>query len=196
MTALCLKVARPKVVYEICKISGLDEGVVKINGTRLRGKVLINVLEGSEKAVVFVGTLGPKLDEEVARLSSEGDILSSSVLDMIGAVALGISSIDFYKKVLALETESKDYGLTPSFGPGECRWDITEQKALFDLVDAGSIGVRLNESYLMLPKKSRSGIMGIGPKELISKVTPCDLCDRKDCTGRDMLEIMGSHNER
>jgi hypothetical protein len=196
MTALCLKVARPKVVYEICEISGLGEDFIKINGTELKGKVLINVLKGSEKAVVFVGTLGPKLDEEIARLSSEGDILSSTVLDMIGVIALGVSSIDFYKEVLALEAESEDYGLTPSFGPGECRWDITEQKDIFDLVDAGSIGVRLNESYLMLPKKSRSGIMGIGPKELISKATPCDLCDRKDCSGRDMLEIMGSQYER
>jgi len=195
MRDLCQKLARPKVVYETYGISGLDEGLVKINGTELKGKVLINVLRGSERAIVFVGTLGPKLDEEVNRLSSEGEILLSATLDTIGALALGLSSLDFYKKVLVTEAESTDFALTPSFGPGECKWDITEQRVIFDLVDATSIGVKMNESYLMLPKKSRSGIMGIGPKDRISKATPCDLCDRKDCPGRDMLEIMRSHDE-
>jgi hypothetical protein len=195
MRELCQKLARPRVVYETYGISGLDEGVVKIDGTELKGKVLTGALRGSEKAIVFVGTLGPKLDEEVGRLSSEGEILLSATLDTIGALALGLSSIDFRKKVLAIEAESKDYALTPSFGPGQCKWDLSEQRAIFDLVNAASIGVRLNESYLMLPKKSGSGIMGIGPEDRISKTKPCDICDRKDCPGRDMLEIMRSHDE-
>jgi hypothetical protein len=43
----------------------------------------------------------------------------------------------------------------------------------------------------MIPKKSVSGVMGIGPKEQIFTSTPCRLCNRKDCPGRNMFEVMG-----
>ncbi len=189
--ARCLDLIEPRSVYEVYDISGIGEGVVSLNGSRFRGKVLQRVLTGSRRAVVFVATMGGTIDDEIKRLIDGGDTFSAVMLDTFGSVALGVASVSFYEKILELEGAPGGYGLTPSFGPGECRWDIREQRELFTLVNAGSIGVTLTETCLMIPKKSRSGIMGLGPAEEISHASPCDLCDTKDCPGRDMLEILG-----
>ncbi|MBN1574576.1 MAG: hypothetical protein JW984_15370 [Deltaproteobacteria bacterium] len=187
----CLDLVEPRSVYEVYDISGMGEGTVSLNGSRFRGKVLQRVLAGSRRAVVFVATLGGTIDGEVKRLIEGGDTFSAVMLDTFGSVALGVASVCIYKKILELEGIPSGYGLTPSFGPGECRWDIREQRELFRLVNAGSIGVTLTETCLMIPKKSRSGIMGLGPIDAISHASPCDLCDAKECPGRDMLTILG-----
>jgi len=192
---LCLKLIEPRCVYEIYEISSIGNGVLSLNGAEFHGKVLQNVMKGSTKAVIFVATMGKRLDDEIERLTKDGDTFSAVMLDTFGSVALGVTSIDFYSTISQDETtpdgNSDSYGLTHSFGPGECRWDIREQKTLFTLVDAGSIGVTLTDTCLMIPKKSRSGIMGLGPTDQISNKSACDLCDSKTCSGRDMLQILG-----
>jgi len=44
-------------------------------------------------------------------------------------------------------------------------------------------GVKLTDGCLMIPRKSISGIIGIGPIE-IEKYNPCNTCDKLDCVGR------------
>lgn len=187
----CLELIEPRIVYEVYDISDMKGGIVSLDGSHFRGKVLQRVLTGSVRAVVFVATVGGALDDEIRRLTENGDTFSAVMLDTFGSVALGVTSVRFYEKILELEGTPGGYGLTPSFGPGECRWDIREQRELFRLVNAGSIGVTLTETCLMIPKKSRSGIMGLGPADAISHSSPCDLCSAKKCPGRDMLEVLG-----
>lgn len=195
MTELCLSLAEPRGVYDVYPLSGIDEGRILLDGVEFSGKVLTKVLKGSVEVAVFVFTLGSRVEEEVLKLSEKGSILSATTLDMVASLALVISSHELYREVLASISDLEDYDLTKSFGPGECNWDIREQKILFSLTDAQSIGVRLTDASLMLPKKSRSGIIGIGPKDEISDSAPCHFCDRKECPGREMVEIMGSIDE-
>jgi cobalamin-dependent methionine synthase I len=88
----------------------------------------------------------------------------------------------------SIKTESlmvKGYGATCTYSPGQYKWTIEEQKEIFEMVDGSKIGVRLNESYLMVPFKSVSGVYGFGPEEKINKTrVACDLCPRQDCIGR------------
>ena len=61
-------------------------------------------------------------------------------------------------------------------------WPITQQQQLFSLfgdVEA-KIGVRLTDSFLMLPMKSVSGVYF--PTE--TSFESCRLCPRKVCPGR------------
>jgi hypothetical protein len=53
------------------------------------------------------------------------------------------------------------------------------------MTDRQSFGVELNESYLMVPFKSASGVYGFGPKNSINKTrVACYLCPRENCIGR------------
>lgn len=63
-------------------------------------------------------------------------------------------------------------------------WSITEQRALFDLLGDvdGLLGVRLTENFLMLPRKSVSGLLFPSDRPFVS----CRLCDKSDCPGRQV----------
>ena len=71
------------------------------------------------------------------------------------------------------------------FSPGYCDWDVSQQKMIFEAVNADSIGVHLTDECLMIPKKSISGIIGIGHSEGgLEDYNPCTTCDKRDCLER------------
>ncbi|MDH5706513.1 MAG: hypothetical protein OEZ45_10900, partial [Candidatus Aminicenantes bacterium] len=57
-----------------------------------------------------------------------------------------------------LAEKARETGLWPSkrFSPGYGKWDIREQRYVFSVLPGESIGVRLTESCMMIPRKSVS----------------------------------------
>jgi hypothetical protein len=184
--------AHPRAVYEVHETAHTEDGAVLLGGGRFTGKILARVLKGSDLAVVYAATLGPELDQESSRLAAGGDVLSSVLLDTAGTLILAKASISFISKVFDAQAAPHGCAVTPPFGPGQCRWDLAEQRVLFDLISPSRIGITLTDTYLMIPKKSVSGILGIGRPGEIFTTAPCKICDRKDCPGRSMFEIMGA----
>ena len=60
--------------------------------------------------------------------------------------------------------------LTLRYSPGYCGMDIGQQRKLFQLVQADAVGVTLLPSMLMHPLKSISGLVGLAPKEAVSRI--------------------------
>ena len=183
--------ARPRGIYEVHETTGTEDGAVALGTGRFSGKILARVLEGSDLAAVYAVTLGPDLDGEASRLSAAGDVLSSVLMDSAGSLILGRAAVAFVGKIYDAEASPRGYSVTPPFGPGQCRWDLAEQRVLFDLIVPSRIGITLTDTYLMIPKKSVSGILGVGKPGAIFTKTPCQICSRKDCPGRSMFEILG-----
>jgi hypothetical protein len=183
--------ARPRAVYEVHETARDDDGTVLLGDGRFTGKILTRLLKGSDLAAVYAVTLGPQLDEEASRLSAAGDMLSSVLLDTAGSLVLAKASISFVGRVFDAQAAPRGCVVTPPFGPGQCRWDLSEQRVLFDLITPSRIGIALTDTFLMIPKKSVSGILGIGKADEVFTTSPCRLCDRKDCPGRSMFEILG-----
>ncbi len=195
MREKCHQLVKPRSVYQVYEILEMDGGVIRIGNSKLvgefRGKILKKVLKGSLMAIVFAGTLGPEIDSEIEKINSEGDVLSSLILDTMGLYALSKGKVKFLNELYTTEAKPRDFSMTPPFGPGQCHWDIREQKEIFALIDADLVGIKLTESYLMTPKKSGSGIIGLGPKNDILDKTPCFFCERTDCQGREMQKMFG-----
>jgi len=190
MAGRCTELARPRAAFEVYDFA-LDGAGAHAGGGTFTGNILRTVLAGAGSLGLFVTTIGSDVDNEVLRLSREGDMLSSMVLDAVAGVVLAVSSLDFLERVRETVARPDGDELTPVFSPGECRWDIREQSVLFSLVDTEPIGVFLNNAYMMVPKKSRSGLFGIGPPEDISSLTACDVCDRRDeCSGHELMQIL------
>ena len=166
----------PKVLYMVSYIEEkLDDGVV-IEGLRLTSKVLRKNLDAVERVFPFVITIGNKFGE---KLDACNDLLEKFYLDTIGNVALN-------QVRLALKDHLKqDYAIekTAFMAPGSLPdWPIEQQKPLFKLLGdvPASIGVQLNDSLLMLPAKSVSGIYFPTETSFIS----CQLCPREHCESR------------
>ncbi|MHC4266624.1 MAG: vitamin B12 dependent-methionine synthase activation domain-containing protein, partial [Planctomycetota bacterium] len=80
-----------------------------------------------------------------------------------------------------------------SYSPGYCGWDISGQKKLFEYLHPGKIGISLNNTYLMTPLKSVSGVLVAGKNE-IHQFRPnypfCKSCKTHSCLLR--MKALGS----
>jgi hypothetical protein len=153
----------------------LDDAVV-IDGRRFNSRVLRKNLDQVERVFPFVVTIGAKLGEQQAASS---DILESYYLDVIGNVALD-STRRHLKRHLKLTFAVEKIS---SMAPGSLAdWPIEQQAPLFEMLGdvEASIGVKLNDSLLMLPAKSISGIYF--PTEV--SFFSCQLCPRERCESR------------
>jgi hypothetical protein len=107
------------------------------------------------KVALGVSTIGPALEEECAREFRDGDMLRGLVLDAFGTAAVVQMFQAAERRIVA---EARSQGLWPSkrFSPGYRGWPLEEQRFVFSRVDAAAIGVRLNDSCMMIPRKSNS----------------------------------------
>jgi hypothetical protein len=63
--------------------------------------------------------------------------------------------------------------------------NLTEQRGLFGLINANTVGVTLLPSMLMQPVKSISGLVGLGEELNIDTLrSPCARCTDVNCTMR------------
>jgi hypothetical protein len=113
------------------------------------------IFRNAEKTALCLCTIGPELEGTVARLMSDGDMLRGLVLDWLGSEA--VASISKQAEAW-LKKEGPALGLWPGkrFAPGYKGWDVSGQKLIFSVLPAAEIGVRLTESFMMIPRKSYS----------------------------------------
>ena len=165
-----------RAAYKICFIEAKHEGVIVIDGIRLTSKVLRKNVDKLERVFPYVITIGNKLEEKARACE---DLLEQYYLDTIGNVALNLARKyleDHLRSTYAL-------GEVSCMGPGSLHdWPIENQRPLFSILGdvEASIGVRLEENFLMIPTKSLSGIYF--PTEI--RFYTCQLCPRKNCEAR------------
>ena len=175
-----LAVAKPlisaKAVYQVCYIEEKYEDAIIIDGIRFTSRVLRKNLDKVERVFPYIVTIGKGLEEKADDCS---DLLEKYYLDTLGNIAL-IKA----RKHLENHLRSKFAISGLSFmGPGSLQdWPLEEQRPLFSILKSAkeTIGVKLTESLLMIPRKSVSGIYF--PTELT--FYSCQLCPRERCGGR------------
>jgi hypothetical protein len=163
-----------KLVHGACVV--IEDSIV------FQSEVIARLLEQCEKAAVFLVTIGSHLEEMVCRLTEDGLMLQATVLDAIGSVAAE-ESVNFVQSRVGEVARAQGLCISRRFSPGYCDWDVGQQKMVFRAVSGDSVGVRLTEGCQMLPRKSISGIIGIGSCE-VENYNPCLTCDKYDCPGR------------
>ena len=165
-----------KAAYTIGYIDEKLEDAVIIGNVCFRSRVLRKNLDAVGRVFPYVVTIGPGL-EEISKASE--DLLEQYYLDIIGNIALVKA-----RKYLAEVLRSRFAIERLSFmSPGSLKdWPLEEQRRLFLLLDGAerSVGVKLNQSCIMIPKKSVSGIYF--PTEVT--FYSCQLCPRQRCVGR------------
>lgn len=169
-------ITKPKAIYEVCYVDNKNEDSLYIDGVRFTSRVLRINLDKVERVFPYVATCGRELDEVIV---SSDDVMKDYCLDTIKEMVLrsAISHLtDYLTKNYALGQMSR-------MSPGSLGdWPITQQKGLFSIFGdvENLIGVKLTESFLMIPVKSVSGICF--PTEI--KFESCQLCSREVCSGR------------
>lgn len=151
----------------------------------------------SRYLALFTVTLGAELSSKVCELFKTNDFALAMMLDTLASEATekaGVLTEKWYMKHLS-EQDAKNSNLAAvRYSPGYCGWHLSGQKRLFEYLKPEEIGVELNDSFLMLPMKSISGVVIIGDLD-IHKFDPaysfCRTCMAPSCLSR-IDEVLGS----
>jgi hypothetical protein len=145
---------------------------------KLSGELLAQHMGGAQEVVLVLCTVGEALEHRTAEISKEDPVYGLS-LDGVGSAgveALANAACALFEE----EATTEDCQVTIPLSPGMVGWPVEQgQTQIFDLLDAGEIGVQLNESMMMLPRKSLTFVLGIG-KELMAGGRTCDYCSLKE----------------
>lgn len=113
------------------------------------------IFEHADKVALCICTIGRELEEEIATLMRKNEMLRALVLDALGSEAVEEAANQSDEKI-AMKAINLNLWPSKRFSPGYGKWDIKEQKFIFGVLPAEKIGVRLNESFMMIPRKSIS----------------------------------------
>ena len=146
------------------------------------GKIIERQLKGAEAYAFFICTAGVEYEAFQERLKKEGDMVRVFIADALGSV-IAEKAADQMELSLQENIDKLGWHHTNRFSPGYCGWHVSQQQLLFPLFKGETCGVKLTESSLMVPIKSVSGIIGLGPNVRHLDYT-CGLCDFKQCYKR------------
>ena len=146
------------------------------------GKIILRQLRGAEAYALFVCTCGVEYEAYQQRLKQDGDMVRVFIADALGSV-ITEKCADQMEQHLQDSIDKLGWCHTNRFSPGYCGWHVSQQKKLFALFEGHTCGVMLNESSLMLPIKSVSGIIGLG-KKVRRLDYSCGLCNLEKCYKR------------
>jgi hypothetical protein len=175
----------PSYSYNFCDIKWVNENRVGLdNSIVLKSKVIATLLSRCEIAAFFVLTIGSYLEDMVAYLAKERLVLQATVLDAIGSGTAEKLANQVEEKIKKI-ANTGNLITSRRFSPGYCDWKVNQQEMVFRALSNDTGGVRLTDSLLMMPRKSISGIIGIGlPGRDIENYNPCITCKKKECPGR------------
>jgi len=154
------------------------EGEININS----GKIA-KLLCGADAVEAVICTIGEQLEKLSAELFGSDPSLALA-LDGLANAAID----QMMEKICCdLEVEALAEGLKIStpVSPGSSEWPLEiGQPVLFGAIKPDPNVIRLSESFLMIPKKSSSFIVGIG-KDITKQGKTCDHCSaQKTCRYR------------
>jgi len=170
---------RPRGTYSVYAVSSRTAHSLKLDRTTISGNIG-EYLEEADRVAVFAVTVGEGISHLAESAAKDGDALAAWVMDTVGSWAAEAAADALMLRIRRhLRGEEE---LTLRYSPGYCGMEIGQQRKLFPLVQAGSVGVTLMPSMLMHPLKSISGLVGLAPREAVSRYrSPCDLCQRAGC---------------
>jgi hypothetical protein len=178
LVAQAAAVACPKVLWREAYVETLSDGTATIDGVLFQSDVLRHNLTGIGRVFAYVATCGREVD---GLLAGKNDFVLSAWLHFIKLELLTFclpALRGVIRQQFGMERLS---AMNPGSGDEDV-WTIDQQVGLFSLfgdVEA-QVGVRLTESYLMVPDVSVSGILFAADRAYQN----CQLCRREHCPNR------------
>ncbi len=176
----------PAIAYEIYSITEMSPGQLSL-GDKLviHGPLLPSLLREARELAIVVGTIGPGLEKQVTDYNNRDELLRSVLLDGIGSAAVDSLTQEACKLIVS-EASACGYQVSSPISPGMPGFPITEQWQVLEMVPVREIGVSLTSSGMMVPRKSASMVIGIGPEmKTWTRAEGCARCNlRKTCSYR------------
>ncbi len=139
----------------------------------------------AEGLVIGLVTAGVAIESRAHELVSGGELTRGLIMDAAGSAAAEEAADRLSAHIVGEGDDSKAEAVSCRLSPGYGRWQLESQRVLFKLLPHAEVGVVLNESCLMVPRKSISFAMWLGPQGAIGTgVAGCEGCAHPHCRYR------------
>lgn len=175
------EIVAPAVVYDYFKVEACSGSQVRVAGVSFNLGRHAELLASAQEVLLAVATIGPQLEEEARVLQKAGQVLDAFLLGEAGVFAVG-KLVEGCHGIVEMEAASRGWGVGAELAPGQLAgWAIAEQRLLCRLLDVAAIGVRVTDAGVLVPQKSASLMIGMGPEYESAVVhSPCKYCAMGD----------------
>lgn len=177
-SAQICETAVPCFVYRIFPLEE-EKDRLKLQGTActLSGTSIREHLNNCHSAVLLCATLSSSLDRLIRKTEIQ-DMAKAVIMDAMAGVAVEQLCDKAEKMIKEQYEKSKTGYFTWRFGFGYGDLPLEEERMALRLLEAEKqIGVNLNESLIMFPKKTVACVIGISSEKLGAKKRNCLSCN-------------------
>jgi hypothetical protein len=167
------KIHPSAMIHQVKVVEHRHERILLQGGNELVSPLVAHHLAGAEQVALALCTIGSEL-ENLSSTWMESNPLLGVALDGLGNAAVEILG---QQVCMRLGDQAKASGLTAStpLSPGEPEWPVeVGQPQVFALLEPSRVGIKLTSGGMMVPKKSISFVVGIGPDMV--QTDQCELC--------------------
>jgi len=160
------------------------------NGNNEPDTPIEHIFPRANHLALFAFTLGEKISQEIQQQLKDKNLAKGYMLDTVASYctdkASEVAQAIFHDQLLSKhQTHESNHVLL--YSPGYCGWHVSGQKKLFAYLEPEEIGIHLNESFLMIPLKSISGVLVSGTPQIhrfINNYPFCSNCQTHNCRQR------------
>lgn len=138
-------------------------------GNNAANTPLNEIIPEAGALALFAVTLGESVSNEISLLFRQNDFAGGAMLDATASIGADLAAGEMERRC-DIQWRSAcmidDAMAVMRFSPGYCGWHVSGQKKLFARLQPERIGISLNDSCLMQPLKSVSGVIVAAPKEV------------------------------
>jgi hypothetical protein len=182
--------SQPKSSWNIYGYDSATATIFAAEPLSLIGTKVMHHLTGAAQVAVLAVTIGAALEQAVSQHFSSGNYTAGMLLDAAGTTAVE-SATDQAVAFIAHQSTRLGYTTNWRFSPGYGDWDISVQPHILQLAEASQINITVTNTYMLLPRKSVTAIIGLFPYQpelnllpVHQQEIPCDQCIQQHCHAR------------
>ena len=178
-----LNAVSPRFFHRVWPLTRIDEENCDFTCFRVKSRMLAKNLDGCERVILFAATIGQGADYLIRRYSRV-EISRSVILQAAGAAMAEAFCREKCRELKEAYARGGWY-LRPRFSPGYGDFSLKYQKDLCEALDAArTVGITLNDAFLMTPSKSVTAVIGLSAKDTACEPEGCEICGKLDCLFR------------
>jgi len=179
----------PVVIYRRLPVESVRHERIRLHGGNfLTGKLVAEHLAAAQEIVVIAATIGAGVEDLTSQMLQR-DPMYALALDGFGNAAvetLAVATCHHFSEA----AEAEGISASIPISPGTMGWPAeVGQKEIFAVLDTDETGLKLSSYGVMIPRKSVSMVLGVGP-DMMTDASACDYCSMhstcryQDITGR------------
>jgi hypothetical protein len=184
-----MDISKQSFIYEIFDIQWAENGLCLKGSTLvLHGEDIHAHLLMAGKCAVMAATVGLEVDRRIA-FYSKTDLTKGLMLDACATAAVE-SLCDMVQEEIRVKAVTMGLEITSRFSPGYGDFSIGIQKDIAKVLKTyEKIGLSVNESSIMIPRKSVTAVIGMQVGKCSLESHKCKSCEDKYCLYRKVGEV-------